>query len=183
MLFEIRNNRAFPTVFALLKDPYKSIWEKDTTPDKIQAVKWFTYLDLLLNPRRSNPFYNLPESVRIEKVCQEVFKDPKYSIPSDLILATVAYKEDLETMAQGYTTLTEAEYSLFKLQTFLHNLEPDAKTPAGSLLLKPKDIILATKELPGAIDNIRKAKERVIRELDESVIRTTNQRIPNKYEI
>lgn len=183
MLFEIRNNRAFPTVFALLKSPYKDIWEKDTSQDKTTAIKWFTYLDLLLNPRRSNPFYNIPESLRIEKVCQEVFKDPKYSIPSDLILATIYYKGDLENMAQGYNTLTEAENALFKLQKFLHDFEPTTKTPSGTLLLKPKDLILATKELPGAIDNIRRAKERVIRELDESITKTINQRVPNKYEI
>jgi len=183
MLFEIRNNRAFPTVFALLKSPYKDIWENDTSQNKETAVKWFSYLDLLLNPRRSNPFYNIPEEQRITKVCQEVFKDPSYSIPSDLILATVAYKEDLETMAAGYTTLTEAENSLYKLQKFLHDLDPKATTPSGTLILKPKDIILASKELPGAIDNIRKAKERVLRELDEAVTKTINQRTPNKYEI
>jgi hypothetical protein len=183
MLFEIRNNKALPTVFALLKTPYKDIWNNDESPDKHKAIQYFTYLDLLLNPRRSNPFYNLPESVRIEKVCSEVFKDPKYSIPSDLMLATIAYKEDLENMAQGYATLTEAENSLYKLQTFLHNLEPSAKTPSGTLLLKPKDIIMASKELPSAIENIRKAKERVIRELDESVAKTINQRTPNKYEV
>jgi hypothetical protein len=182
MLFEIRNNRAFPTVFALITTPYKDIWEKDTSPDKVTAIKWFTYLELLLNPRRSNKFYNIPESLRIEKVCQEVFKDPKYIIPSELMLATVAYKDDLETMAQGYTSLTEAEHSLYNLQNFLHTLKPDTKTPSGALLLKPKEIILAIKELPGAIDNLRRARERVIRELDENITRTINQRQPNKYE-
>ena len=183
MLFEIRNNKAFPTVFALITNPYKEIWENDTSADKTTAVKWFTYLELMLNPRRSNKFFNIPEEIRQEKVCQEVFKDPKYAIPSDLIIATIAYKDDLELLAPGYATLVEAENALVKTRTFLHDLDPKTRTPTGSLLLKPKDIIMATKELPGAIDNIRKARERVLKEMDESLTKTINQRTPNKYEI
>ncbi len=182
MIFEIRNNKAFPTTFALLKEPYKSIWEEDTSPDKDTAIKFFSYLEFMCNPRKSNPFFSYKDDERIKKVCKEVFKDENFIVPSELVLATIAFKDDLEHASSGYSALVDAENALHKMRKFLNDLDPAKTTPNGTLLLKPKDVILAAKEMPGLVDRLRLAREKVNQELDESAVKTRNQRQPNRWE-
>jgi hypothetical protein len=182
-LFEIRNNRAFPSVHSLLIEPFKSIWRSDESPDKEMAIKYFSYIELLCSPRKSNPFYGYSEKERPSKVAKEVFGNPNYNIDPNLLFAVATYKDLLSNSSISYQSLVDAEFSLNKTREFLRNFEPNSRTSmGGSLLLKPKDILLANKELPNAIARIIELRNKVHEELEESDIRTRNQREIGAFE-
>lgn len=181
-LLEIRNNRVFPSIHALLKEPYKSIWEEDLSNNKEQAILYLTYIEFVCSPKMSNPFYGYDERVRPSKVAKEVFKDENFVVPSELILGCAIYMEDLENSSPSYANLRSAENNLNKLKRFLDTMQPDAKTIGGALVLKPKEILLAYKELPAALKLIAEARRNVHEELEAYDIKTRNQRKIGKYE-
>lgn len=46
-LFIVENNIAKPNTETLLIEPFKTIWERDKTKDKEQAIKEFTFIELM----------------------------------------------------------------------------------------------------------------------------------------
>ena len=46
-LFIVENNIAKPNTETLLIEPFKTIWERDKTEDKGQAIKEFTFIELM----------------------------------------------------------------------------------------------------------------------------------------
>jgi len=181
-LFEVTNNRAFPTAHALLIEPYKTIWEEDHSPHKDKAIKYFSYIELVCSPKLSNPFFSTEEKDRPKVVAKEVFKDENFLIPSELMLAVISFKDHLAMSSLSYNILVDAENGLQRLREFLAGYDPGLKTPSGALLLKPKEYILALKELPTALDKIREARTKVHQELIEADVRMRNQREPNIFE-
>ena len=182
ILFEIRNNRAFPSTHALLIEPFKTIWNSDESPHKEMAVKYLSYIELLCSPRKSNPFYGYDEGKRPARVAKEIFGDANYDIDPNLLFAVATYKELLANSSISYQTLVDAEFSLNRVREFLRGFDPNARTMGGTLLLKPKEILLANKELPAAITRVNELRNKVHEELEESDIRTRNQREIGTYE-
>lgn len=180
-LFELTNNRAFPSIHALMIEPYKTIWEEDETEGKQKSIKWFTYIELLCSPKKSNPFYGYAEEMRSEKVKIEVFNDKDYPIESDLLMATLAYKEHLSFSSPSYELAVAAEVAANKLKMFLTSLNPTDKMPSGALLLKPKDITQALQEIPDTIKSMVEMRAKVHEELLESA-KTRNDRKIGAYE-
>lgn len=180
-LFELNNNRAFPSMHALLIEPYKTIWETDKSEGKGQSIRWFSYIELLCSPKKSNPFYGIPEEHRSEKVKEEIFGDKDYPIDSDLLLATMAYREHLSFSSPSYELAVAAEVAANKLKTFLLNFDPNERTPNGAMVLKPKDITLALQEIPDTIKSMSEMRAKVHEELTESS-KTRNDRKIGIYE-
>lgn len=180
-LLELHNNRAFPSVHALLIEPYKTIWETDTSEGKEKSIRWFSYIELLCSPKKSNPFYGYAEEQRAEKVKMEVFRDKDYPIESELLMATIAYKEHLSFSSPSYELAVAAELAANKLKHFLTNFDPNERTPNGTMVLKPKDMTLALQEIPETIRSMAEMRAKVHEELLEST-RTRNDRKIGTYE-
>jgi len=183
ILFELKNNRAFPSIHALLIQPFKSMWESDKSSNKQECIRYFSYIELLCSPRKSNPFFACPEKERPARVAQEVFGDPNYKIDPNILFAVATYKDMLNRSSISYNTLVDAELSLNKVREFLKNFDPNTRTSVGgSLLLKPKEILLANKEIPSALNRLLELRNKVHEELEESDVRTRNQREIGMYE-
>lgn len=180
-LFEIRNGRAHPSVHALLVEPYKTIWDEDTSEGKEKAIAYFTYIELLCSPKKSNPFYGYSEEERPAKVKKEVFKDENYLIDTELMLATITYKEHLASSSPAYSLMVAAESAADKLKEFLLNLNPNQKTNGGTLILKPRDITAALKEIPDTIKKMAEMRQKVHEELTEAS-KTRKDRTVGEYE-
>lgn len=177
-LFEITGSHVYPSTHALLLKPYKDIWENDTSPNKEDSIKWFTYIEFLCSPKKSNPFYGyIDKEMRAKKVKIEVFGDEDYMIPMDLMMATIAYEEHLKTSSPAYEILIAGETVANKLNTFLKELNPSQKTTTGGLLLKPKEIYTALAEIPKAIKAMAEARDKVNEELKEDSKTRNNRQI------
>lgn len=180
-LFEIRNNRAFPSVHALMIEPFKTIWEKDTDPEKANAVKLFSYVELVCNPRKSNPFMGYSEDKRPAKVKKEIYGDENKATTDFMILATAKYKELLTESSPTYELFDSGLNAKDKLVEFLNNFDLSERTNGGTAVLKPADITKALKEIPDVAKSIISMRDKVQTELIEDA-KTRNQREIGQYE-
>lgn len=180
-LFEVTNSRAFPSAHALLIEPFKTIWEADDTQDKGRAIKVFSYIELLCSPKKSNPFFGYAENIRSARVKKEVFKNENYPDTGFMIQGVIRYKELLDESSPTYSLLITSLMTKDKLENFLRGFEPSTRNMSGTLVLKPKDITSALKEIPDVAKAIETQLEKVNQEIEEAS-KTRNKREIGMYE-
>lgn len=180
-LFEVINKHAMPSVHALMIEPFKSIWERDTSDEKGDSIRIFTYIELLCSPRKSNPFAGLSEEDRPAKVKKEVFGDENYQLPLDIMFAILKYKELLSDSSPSYDLYTSGLNAVHKLKVYLDNFSLDERTPGGAMVMKPKDLTSALRELPEVAKMIELARDKVHSEVADSS-KTRSQRVIGLFE-
>lgn len=181
-LFEVVNMRAFPSAHALLIEPFKTMWEEDISPGKEDSIKIFTYVELLCSPKKSNPFAGYSDEERPSKVKKEVWGDtPPTGGISQIINLVRKYKELLEIASPTYALFSSSMVAADKLKDFLNTINPDRRTASGTLVLKPRDITSALKEIPDTIRSLEMLRAKVNQELLEDS-KTRNQREIGAYE-
>lgn len=180
-LFELRNNRAFPTVHALMIEPFKSIWEADTSEGKERALKVFSYVELVCSPKKSNPFVGYSEEIRPKKVKKEVFGDEDYHTTEYMMLATIRYIELLNDSSPTYSLFDAALIAKDKLVNYLTTFNLAERNKAGMPVVKPQDITKTLSEIPDTAKSLVETRERVHQELLEET-KTRNQREIGQYE-
>lgn len=180
-LFEVINGRAFPSVHALMIEPFKTIWASDPTPEKGNAIKVFSYIELVCSPKKSNPFFGEKEDIRPSKVKKEIWGDPNKEDTEFMILGAIKYRELLEHASPTYSLLHSALVAKDKLETYLQNFDLNERTQSGTAVIKPRDITSALKEIPDTAKGIVAMREKVQQELIEEA-KTRNQREIGDYE-
>lgn len=184
-LFQIVNNRAVPSTHALLIEPFKSIWYNDDTEDKKEATKVFSYVELLCNPRKSNPFSGYSEQERPSKVKRLVFGEdnPELldSMISEIIECTMKYKELLQISSPSYGLYEDAALAIEKLRAFFREFNFDERTRSGGMVLKPKDVSDAITKVDIVAKNLQKTRDQLQMELIDET-RTRNKREIGEFE-
>lgn len=181
-LFELYNGHVYPSVHALLIEPFKSMWANDTSPNKENVIRDFTYIELLCSPKKSNIFSGYPDpELREKKVKIEVYKDENYPTSSDMLFATMKYIEILKDESPSYPVLEEGLLAVEKVRVWCQDLSLSATTPNGALLLKPKDVLAALNEIPNTIKKLEDTRIRVSTELNQAS-KTKKDRIPGHFE-
>jgi hypothetical protein len=180
-LFELVNDHALPSVHALLIEPFKSMWEEDESDRKTDCIKKFTYIELLCSPKKSNPYFGLSEQEREITLKRAIFQGQTPSNVEQIILAIHKYKDLLEEASPTYDLLLAAYSAKEKLVEFLKDLDPAAKTKSDTLILKPKDITAALKDVFETAKSLDAARNKMNQELMEES-RTRKSRTPGRYE-
>lgn len=180
-LFELNNNIAFPSVHALLIEPFKSIWEADNSKSKENAIKVFTYIELVCSPKKSNPFFGYSEVERPGKVKKEVFNDENYYTTDFMMQGVMKYNELLEIASPTYSLFISSLAAAEELKENLKSIDLGERTNAGTAVTKPKDITSALKEIPDVMRSLEAMRNKVHSELAEET-KTRNQREINEYE-
>lgn len=180
-LFEMNNGRAFPSTHALLIEPFKSIWSKDLSAEKGEAMKVFTYIELMCNPKKSNPFFGFDQDIRSAKVKKEVYGNADQPTTSDMLLGVMAFNELLENSSVGYSLYLSSMEAASTLKDYLKSINLDERTNGGSAVYKPVDVTRALKEIPEVIKGLRALREKIHEELTEDA-KMRNQREVGDYE-
>lgn len=180
-LFEVINGIAYPSTHALLIEPFKTIWEKDTSDEKGNAMKVFTYIELVCSPKKSNPFFGYSETDRPGKVKKEVYNDENYKTTDFMMQGVMKYKELLSVFSPTYPLLNAALMASDSLTQFLESVDLNERTASGGAVLKPGDVTKALKEIPDVAKSIATLQEKVQGELIEEA-KTRNQREIGQYE-
>lgn len=184
-LFQIVNNELVPSTHALMIDPFKTLWEEDDTENKKYAKEIFMYVDLLCNPKKSNPFAGYLESERPAKVKKKVFGSETPDIPQqevqDIIYCIHEYREQLKASSTSYGLYTDAAFAVEKMRLFFRSFDFDERTNSGGLVLKPREVAVTLVELDEIDDNLIKLRDKVHGELTDTS-KTRNLRKIGKYE-
>lgn len=181
-LFEITNGHVYPSVHALLIKTFKEIWENDTSDNHEYSIKIFTYTEFMLSPKKSNTFYKYTDvEMREQKVKEKVFGDPEYETNTDMILCNIEYREQLKNECISYGLFEDAIHGAEKLRKWCRDYDLDEKNAHGTLILKPRDITNALKEIPGIMKNLEETRDKIIAELNASS-KTRNNRETGHFE-
>jgi hypothetical protein len=182
-LFVVHNNKAFPSTHALLISPFREIWNNDRSVEKEEAIRIFTYIELLASPKKSNPYFGIPEEDRHLKVKKEVWGDSPPSVENSLeiIKAVEKYKDLLAIASPSFVLFESAMVMAENLQEQIRTFNLNERTRSGSLVLKPKDATNALKDIPDTVKSLELLRARVNQELIEDA-KTRNQREIGHYE-
>jgi hypothetical protein len=168
-LLEIFNGHVYPSVHALMIEPFKSMWANDRSPDREEVLKDFMYVELLCSPKKSNPYFGCTDlELREKRVKMEVYKNENHPTSTDMLFATMKYRELLENESPSYAVLEEGLVAAEKSRIWCRDLDLGAKTPNGALLLKPRDIMNALNEIPNTVKKLEDARTKVITEIADA---------------
>lgn len=179
-LFIVENNIAKPTTEILLISPYKEIWERDTTSTKEQAERDFTFIELMISKKKTNPYSGFDDDVRFEKLREQLY-DPDWE-PDELIQRGLAQYTEFQTEASvNYSLLVAGQIAINKLKNFLIEFDIDERNDRGVPIFKPRDITSALSDIDKIAQNFATLKEKVEQELYETS-KTRNNREVNIFE-
>lgn len=182
MLFEVRNGKLAVTEFALLTDPFMTIWNYDNTERHEKAMQLFRYVELLCSPRKGNAFYGYSKEDRPKKVKKEVYGDADYPDTDFMMQCVFAYTEFLKTYSPTYELLESAIDAADEVKKFLKsgkNLQE--RTRGGTAVYKPRDVIAAIEKVDEVSRKVLILRDKVHFEL-ETESKTRNQRKIGQYE-
>lgn len=170
LLFIVENKTVKPHPETLRVFPFNQIWERDETPEKLEAMEDFTYIEFVTSMKRSNPYAGYTEDIRRDKVKLDVIKRNDW-IEDDLIREGMAQLIRFQKEASiTYNYYMSAKKAAEKMQDFFNTFDINtcnAKT--GNPLYKPKDITSALNDTSKVIENLSLLREKVENELFEEV--------------
>lgn len=166
-LFQIKGNRVYPNPETLLIEPFKSIWERDISEEKIEAIKELSYIEFVASVKVSNPYRGYPTESRKEILKKEYF-DSEWK-PDTLINKGIEKIEEFQTNgSETYTYWQSAMKAVEKLEDFFNNIDLDERNKAGTPIYKPSDITKALNDTEKVMQNLTALKKKVDEELFES---------------
>lgn len=181
MLFIVEGGRAKPNTETLLIHPFNKIWDRDEHPDKLEAIKDFTFIEFMVSKKKSNPYAGYSEDVRFEKLVEQIYDDPDWE-PDLLIEEGMAYLVEFQTNASPiYSFYMSALLASEKLKDFLNNFDINEKTERGMPIYKPSDITRAIVDTEKVLTNLQSLKNKVEQELFETT-KTRGAKIINHFE-
>lgn len=182
-LFVVENSVAKPNTETLLIEPYKSIWDRDTSKDKSRAVKEFTYIEFMVSKKKTNPYAGYDENRRKEEL-KKLLGFPQEWEGDIHIVDAMKKLEELQTEASpSYTFLMAAETAANKLKDFFNSFDMNERNPrTGVPIFSPKSISSSINDAEQNIRTLHNIREKVEQELFEAT-KTRSNRDINPYEM
>lgn len=182
-LFIIENNVAKPNVETLLISPFKEIWERDSSKFKEEAIKEFTYVELMTSKLKSNPYSGYTEEDRHNKL-KEVLKFDSSWKPDKLLQEAMVKIDEFQREASPtYQYYIDSLVTAERTRKFLKEIDLDERNPkTGGLLYKPADVIKGVTETEKIIQTLASLKKKVEEELFETK-RVRGNRTINEFEM
>lgn len=170
LLFQIEGKRVFPNPETLLISPFKEIWDRDKSKDKVRAIEDLTYIEFFTSVKKSNPYRGYSEDIRKKKIMEDVIKTRNWEEDNLILMGIDKLKEFQNEASFTYSYYLSARAGAENLKNFFNGLNINSKNEkTGNPLYKPKDItsaILATNE---TLKNLDELDIKVQEELYESV--------------
>lgn len=172
--FEVKNYIVYPSPEVRLLEPFKTIWEKDTSEDKSKAMKSFSYIVLGNSPKKTNPFHKLELLERREAALKEVYEEG-HTISELEKQGENRFIELLTKNSGSYLLFESAQKALVNLRTFLSTVDLTERTERGQPIYKPADITRAMKDLHDVTVKMELFRDKVVSD-DYEVTRTKSNK-------
>jgi signal-transduction protein with cAMP-binding, CBS, and nucleotidyltransferase domain len=179
-LFTVENNIAIPNTETLLISPFKEVWERDKSKDKGQAIKEFTFVELMSSKKKANPYSGYSDDTRFEKLKEALFDDdwkPDNLIEQCLAKINEFQKEASPTYSYYLSVIEAAE----KMKNFFMTFDINERNDKGIPIYKPGEITRALNDTDRVLQNLNSMKDKVEQELFEATKTKANKTI-NHFE-
>ena len=168
-LFQIQDKVVYPNPETLLVEPFKTIWERDTTKNKAIAIQEFSYIEFMTSMLKSNPFRDYHEDIKDEKVRENVIKEENWE-PDELVFEAMEMINKLQTEGStSYQYWMANKKAAEKIIDFFNNFDMDERNPKSFVpIYKPADITRAIRDAEDTLTKLDSLKKKVEEELFES---------------
>lgn len=182
-LFIVENNVAKPNTEVLLLEPFKTIWERDESENKSQAIKEFTFIEFMTSKKKTNPYAGLPDEDRLIVLNKAIMKDEEYQFDSQIEIAMSKIIEMQKEYSPTYSYYEAAKIASEKMKSFFLEFDINERNERnGNPIYKPSDITRALNETDKVLQNLNSMKEKVEQELFDTTKTRGNKQI-NPFEV
>lgn len=169
-LFEVREKTVFPNAETLMIEPFKTIWNRDKSKDKVDALSHFAYIEFVSSMKKSNPYRQYPESRKAIKIAEDLFGDPNWKPDvkiRDGIMKMRVFQQEASTTYNYYLS---AKIAAEGMQDFFRNADINERHPkSGNPIYKPRDFTSALNDTGKVLANLKDLEKKVEEELYEEV--------------
>jgi len=170
LLFTVTNKVVTPTDQTLLIPPFKQIWERDESKDKMYAIEDFSYIEFMASIQKSNPYSGYSEDQRPEKIIKDIITRAEWEQDDLIHQGIIKLKEFQAEASVTYNYYMAAKSAAEKMQHFFINFSmADVNPRTGALVHKPKDITSALNDTARVLENLNALREKVDNEVFEAV--------------
>jgi hypothetical protein len=179
-LFKIRDRNVYPNEETLLVPPFKKLWERDRTREKLEATKEFAYIEFMTSMLKSNPYRGYKKEKRSETIIKDLMINKNWK-PDKLVLEGIKKIETFQKEASPSFSLYEAAIrAKNNLESFLSEIDLNGEsnyTDKGNMILKPKDVTSAILDVPKVTESLHELEEKIQEEIFEEVKTRANKEI------
>jgi hypothetical protein len=169
-VFELKDNQIIIDPNFLTIPIFGTIWDKDKSKDKHEAVSYFTYIYHVCD--HASPYSNYPISKRMEAVQADLITDPKWKPSNDIKEAINKYRELSTTPMQRL--LLAAQRKVDEIAEFLEETPVDAET------VKP--VLEVFNKLTLTVNNFGKLNEAVTKEQKDNNVKRRGEKSTSMFE-
>lgn len=177
-LFEVNNKIVIPNPETLLIEPFKEIWERDKTPNKVHAIEDFTYIEFITSMKKSNPYRQYPEERKHEVLVEEIITRDNW-IPDGLIQQGISKVEQFQKEASTtYNYYMAAKTAAEKMQEYFIEVDINERNEkSGNPIYKPRDITSALNDTEKVLANLKSLEKKVEEEIYEETRNRSDKKI------
>lgn len=184
-LFNVVDGKVVPTDECLRTQPFSDIWLRDTTERKDKASREFDYIEFMVSPLDTNPFYGYPieDGTRAAKIKENKFKDHPEWEPDVLVINGIEQYHEFKKNASPSLAYYEANLiAAHKVKNFFLTFdinERNEKTNAPIYTVKA--ITDGIKNADDVLTKLDAMKKKVEQEIFETTKTKGNKKI-NPFE-
>ncbi len=177
-LFEVSEKTVFPNPETLLISPFKDIWERDKTKQKIFALEELAYIEFMTSMKKSNPYRQYKIGIKETKIREAVITKKGWE-PDDLIREgmemVVKFHKEASTTYNYYMAAKRAAEKMqnFFMEVDINEVNPKTFNP----IYKPRDITSALNDTEKVLSNLKTLEKKVEEELYEETKNRSNKEI------
>lgn len=171
LLFTVESKVVSPTTQSLLISPFKEIWNRDTTKDKMYAIEDFSYIEFMASIQKSNPYSGYSEDQRPDKIIKDIITRAEWDQDDPLIVKGIEKLKEFQAEASvTYNYYMSAKVAAEKMQQFFINFSMNQiNERTGAPVFKPRDITSALNDTSRVLENLNTLREKVDNEVFEEV--------------
>jgi hypothetical protein len=170
LLFTVTNKVVTPTAQTLLIPPFKQIWERDNSKDKMYAIEDFSYIEFMASVQKNNPYSGYAEDQRASHIIKDIITRADWEEDTLIQQGIGKLKEFQLNASITYNYYMAAKIAAEKMQSFFINFNMhQVNERSGNPIFKPKDITSALNDTSRVLENLNSLKEKVDNEVFEAV--------------
>lgn len=175
-LFKIDDKVVFPNAETLLIEPFKSIWKRDKTKGKEEAVEDFAYIEFMTSMLKSNPYRQYPEEDKHNVIKKAVITRKGWRVDKLIKEAMEQIKIFQEDGSTTYGYYLAAKMAAEKMKDFFMEVDINERNfKSGTPVYKPTDITRALNDTDKVLSNLKALEIKVEEELFEQVKNKANR--------
>ena len=177
-LFQVEGKTVYPNAEALLIEPYKSIWNRDETVDKIGATEDLAYIEFMTSMKKSIPYRQYPEEVKHHIIVGEIITRKGWVV-DDLLTAGMQKLILLQKEASTtYNYYLAAKVAAEKMQNYFLEVDINERNDkTGNPVYKPRDVTSALNDTEKVLTNLKALEKKVEEEIYEQTKNRSDKQI------